>query len=300
MASRPTRQSQPVAPIIVVGMHRSGTTLAVEMLNGLGVYAGRNGGSNREARVFKHFNKWLFTQVGATWDRPDNAAFASAPELQPHLERVVEGQMGAIGALRFLGPMQGLRYRDLRRIDFPWAWKDPRNCFTVGLWKRFFPDAKMLHIYRHPLDVASSLKKREERRVGSFELTLGTKFSELTLQRKQLYGHSYRLLDPLEGVGLWEQYVGAAFEGCAPFERDTIHCRYETLLEKPEETLGEIAAFLGLEPAPGAIERISQDVNPARAFAHRADPALSALAKEVSHLPLVRKLDYESHEADER
>ena len=66
MAPRMTRQADPTAPIIVVGMHRSGTTLAVEMLEGLGVYVGRKGGSNLEARLFKRVNKWLFAQVNAT------------------------------------------------------------------------------------------------------------------------------------------------------------------------------------------------------------------------------------------
>lgn len=283
-------------PVIVVGMHRSGTTLAVQLLERLGVYAGRDYGSNREARVFKNWNKWLFKQLSATWDRPENATFINVPQLEPHMLRVLEQQVGLLGAVRFLGPARGLRVRDMRRIDFPWAWKDPRNCFTVGAWKRMFPAAKMLHIYRHPLDVAGSLKRREEKRLARFELSMRTRYREAVLEAKQLYCHSFRLLDPMEGVGLWQQYVNAALTGCAPFESETLHCRYETLLEKPEETLGKIVDFLELNASPDGVARAVENVNPSRAFAHRKDPELSMLMAEVSQLPLVRKFSYEAAE----
>ena len=265
------------------------------MLEGLGVFTGR-GGSNREAVLFKHVNKWVFAQVNATSVRPEDAALACGPELQPHMDRVLHSQIQGIGALRFVGLKIARRsrdYLDLRRLDFPWAWKDPRNSYTAGLWKRVFPNAKLLHIYRHPLDVASSLKKREEARLARFRRSLRVRFSEAALVRQPVYCRYVRLLDPIEGVKLWEQYVEASFTSCAPFEDDTLHCRYETLLERPEETLAEIAEFAALPVSSARISQIATQVDPKRGLAYRTDPALTSLAAEIAHLPLVQKLGYQ-------
>ena len=57
------------------------------------MFVGRRGGTNREAKLFKYANKWIFSQVGATWDRPDNAAFSMRPEFLPHADRVLLGQV---------------------------------------------------------------------------------------------------------------------------------------------------------------------------------------------------------------
>lgn len=284
----------PTPPIILIGMHRSGTTLLTNLLEDLGVFVGLRGGTNREAKLFKYANKWIFSQVGAIWDRPENAAFSYSPRFIPHVDRVLLGQIRGLRTAAYLGLPGALRYRDLRRVDFPWAWKDPRNCFTVGHWKRIFPEAKLVHVYRHPLDVASSLLRREEKRYASFSPSFRTYVAEQLLRRDQLYCHSFRLFDPLEGVALWQQYVEAGFEGCAPFEQDTIHCRYEDLLTQPEESLGEIALHLGLEIKPDALARAMERVNPDRGYAFERDPTMVSLAEEISTLPLVQKLGYQT------
>jgi hypothetical protein len=45
-------------------------------------------------------------------------------------------------------------------LNFPWGWKDPRSTFTLPLWLCLFPNAKIINIKRHGVDVAQSLRVR--------------------------------------------------------------------------------------------------------------------------------------------
>ncbi|MEZ5023867.1 MAG: sulfotransferase [Chitinophagales bacterium] len=55
------------------------------------------------------------------------------------------------------------RFKDIRDLDIPWGWKEPRNSFTLEFYKELFPDAKIIHIYRNPIDSANSYLKRDRK-----------------------------------------------------------------------------------------------------------------------------------------
>ena len=58
------------APIIVLGMHRSGTTMVARLLSHMGVFMGADVDANHESRLFQGLNDWLLTRAGARWDEP--------------------------------------------------------------------------------------------------------------------------------------------------------------------------------------------------------------------------------------
>ena len=58
------------APIIFIGMHRSGTSMLGRLLESLGLFAGTRKDPNNEAVFFQQINDWLLTQCGARWDMP--------------------------------------------------------------------------------------------------------------------------------------------------------------------------------------------------------------------------------------
>src|SRR2546425_5855061 len=62
------RQGRP--PVIVIGMHRSGTGMLSGMLQGLGLCIGTKVDPNNEAPLFVTLNDWLLRQSGATWESP--------------------------------------------------------------------------------------------------------------------------------------------------------------------------------------------------------------------------------------
>ena len=59
-------------PIIVIGMHRSGSSLLVKVLQELGVFMGNDFEENNESMFFNKINDWRLLQAGASWDIPEN------------------------------------------------------------------------------------------------------------------------------------------------------------------------------------------------------------------------------------
>jgi hypothetical protein len=42
-----------------------------------------------------------------------------------------------------------------------WGWKDPRTCLFLPFWDRLLPEARYVFVYRHPVEVALSLLRRD-------------------------------------------------------------------------------------------------------------------------------------------
>lgn len=59
-------------PVIIIGMHRSGTSLLSRVLEQTGVFMGNKKDENNEALFFLKFNDWILKQANATWDNPYN------------------------------------------------------------------------------------------------------------------------------------------------------------------------------------------------------------------------------------
>ena len=57
----------PLDPIIVLGMHRSGTTMLVKVLQSAGVFMGKQLSGNYESRVFQDANRQIFDYFNASW-----------------------------------------------------------------------------------------------------------------------------------------------------------------------------------------------------------------------------------------
>ena len=58
----------PVSPIIIVGMHRSGTTMITDMLQQLGLFMGWVLQENSEALFFVQRNERLMNACGGSWE----------------------------------------------------------------------------------------------------------------------------------------------------------------------------------------------------------------------------------------
>ena len=64
-------------PIIIIGMHRSGTSMITRFIEDSGVFIGKKNkmGPNSEAFFFQKINEWLLYQKGASWDSTNNLNF---------------------------------------------------------------------------------------------------------------------------------------------------------------------------------------------------------------------------------
>lgn len=145
--------------IVVLGMHRSGTSAVTRSLAVLGVKIGDNlhpaGPDNPkgfwENRECLAINEELLRHFNSAYDcldlRIEN--IAADPFLKGLKEQATQ-----------------LIHRQLNESTGPWGFKDPRTCRLLFFWQEVFQavqcDVCYILVSRNPLSVAASLAKREQ------------------------------------------------------------------------------------------------------------------------------------------
>jgi hypothetical protein len=151
-------------------MHRSGTSAVAGLTARLGLatcvpddlIAGQpwNPSGHWESRSLTRLNDRLLAEMGATWwsPPPSGAGYAT-----------VAGRIAT-------SPDEAAGWFDRAHPTGPWVWKDPRTCCTLPFWRRALdgPVAGIV-VFRHPLDVAASLRAR-----NSFPVPFGVALWERT------------------------------------------------------------------------------------------------------------------------
>jgi Sulfotransferase family/Tetratricopeptide repeat len=193
MAQNSGRSGSP-RPIFVCGMFRSGSTLVEQMLAG-------------HAEV---------TAGGELDFLPHIAQEVLAP-FPESMGSVLPSRLEALAA----------RYLDTLAALFPGAQfvtdKRPDNFVYIGLIKTLFPDAKIVHTTRDPLDNCLSM----------FFLHLDHRMS-YALDLMDI-GHHYRQY--LRLMAHWKAIYGA----------DILDVSYDTYVREPQPVAEDLLAFLGLE-----------------------------------------------------
>lgn len=131
--------------ILILGMHRSGTSMLAGSLQETGLILGDvvtkapyNRKGNRENRAIMFMQEDLLKCNGGSWDNPPETV---------RWERLHK------------------EVRDLFISCFKdeslWGFKDPRTLFTLHGWIEVLPAAELVGIFRHPVLVATSLNRRD-------------------------------------------------------------------------------------------------------------------------------------------
>ncbi len=141
--------------VVVLGMHRSGTSLVTGLLSKLGLYLPGastlyaptefNPRGNQEVMELTATNERLFAAFDGEWSAPPELAedFADDPRAQ-----ALVGEASA--AFRRNFPSR------------PWLWKDPRLCLLLPYWERLLAVRPMIVlVVRNPLETADSLARRD-------------------------------------------------------------------------------------------------------------------------------------------
>ena len=159
-SNRGLKSCLPVADsnaIVVVGMHRSGTSLITGALAKSGLYLGgpllgeshSNPGGHWEHKGLIALHDRLLGQLGSTWD-----------DVRPLPDGWATSRVAQLAIPKFLRLLE-----DSFRAHRTWGFKDPRVCRLLPLWHQVFQalnvDPSYVMVLRDPDEVAASLRQRE-------------------------------------------------------------------------------------------------------------------------------------------
>ncbi len=199
----------PVGPwLLVVGMHRSGTSALTGALGQLGLAVPapedrfeyylrtEHNPDHWESRALGLLDDALLERLGGSWDGPPDPGWESDPDLALH--ELGDPAVAASTAFPSPGPV---------------VWKDPRSALLMPYWLDHLPQpVAAVFIWRSPLSVAQSLRARDGMHLA-------------------------------DGVALWERYNRTGLSGLIGV--DTFVTRYESIVDDPLGRLGAITAWLG-------------------------------------------------------
>jgi hypothetical protein len=208
--------------IVILGMHRSGTSALAGLLHEMGAYFGSNEisiGANEqnpngfwERRDVRDINDDVLHSINCDWNCVNNF----------NIDKLSQETIKNFNTRAKL-------IIDELNDHKPWLLKEPRFCLLFSLWERLLEDSVCIHIYRNPLEIAKSLQARD-----------GT---------------------PLNvGIAMWEKYTVEALY--ASRNQLNLFVSHEKLITQPvavaEELIGQLSkhGFKGLEvPNPDKIEQ---------------------------------------------
>jgi hypothetical protein len=270
-----------ISPVIVIGMHRSGTSMVSRMLESMGIFVGGRKESNHEATFFLEIDRWLFSQCGASWENPQPVHYLlEQKEIRARTaEYLTHYLLDSPRAISFLGWKQYLRYGSIFRLPRLWGWKCPLSTFTLPFWLDVFPNAKVIHVYRHGIDVANSLCYRSlkgMRQTRLQQLYYNLRFIHWLRPKAGGFIQGIRCATLEGGFSLWEEYLAEARRHVLALGKNAIEIKYEELLEKPGAVLPAVAEFCDVPP--GSVEAAANLVKQERAYAYLRNPELRALA----------------------
>jgi Sulfotransferase family len=260
--------------------------MVVRMLEALGLFAGKRKDVNQEALFFVRFNEWLMHRCGATWDHPEpvRELFTNdhTSEARALAQACADAMIRSPHTVSFLGMRRFLHQRRLDRLGFSWGWKDPRSTFTLPLWLKCFPDAKVVHVMRHGVDAAHSLTRRHLEAVAAERCrnpSPGVRYL-LTPYRKRYFDTV--VCSSLEGsFGVWERYVREARRQVEGAGGQALELRFEDLVANPVPTLKSVVDFCEIDASPEALHMAAGQARLDRVYAYRTSPRLQEFARVV-------------------
>jgi hypothetical protein len=271
-------------PIILLGMHRSGTTLLSKIFSGFGIHMGSGNGRLNEANFFLDLNILLLEIYHAFWDYPLNMRYVISNNFNSNLH-VVNELRRWINSFRFFKNYVGFRNYSCfyKRKTTAWGWKEPRTTVTWPLWFHVFKSPKFVFIYRNGIDVAESLRKAE-------------KNSDKLLGGRNV---SFRATT-LEGAfKIWEEYnkVYYRFKQKMPSAK-IIEVRYEDLLKDPLNKLNEIIDFIDIKINKEIMLQASQEIDSSRRYSFLKNDRLFKFYKIKKNNFWLNKFGYNNIEIE--
>jgi len=194
-------------PLIIAGMHRSGTSLAASLLESAGLDVGErlmegnwsNPRGHFEDLDFVEWHKGALESLGL---HPDGWVLTELP--------APPGELVA----RAKGLVDGKHARGR-----PWGFKDPRGTLFLRMWAELCPDAHFVFVHRLPWEVVDSLYRR---------------------------GDAAFTTDPELAIQAWLYYNRAILDFSERTPKRCLFVNMETIVEFPAEWVAAVNEQAGL------------------------------------------------------
>ena len=259
-----------VDPIIITGMHRSGTSLLSRILMQQSIFMGYKLDSNNESIFFQRINKWILSCIVSSWDNPRTLQDLEIEDVDLIINRLDKVLNSRFSKSLFLGKKDLFYNRSLNKMDVNWGWKDPVNTFTLFIWKQIFHNSKIININRHPLDVSSSLINRESNlkskdKESLFPEFLSSLLPVLSVNKGDVLS-SFNIKNINDGLKLYKKYFDEMKSNKNLY--DVLDIKYEDLIMNSNKILKEVFDYLDINITNNEYQNIEKilDKNRVHAF----------------------------------
>lgn len=210
--------------LIVLGMHRSGTSAISGLLEQLGVFMGKKlfgpqrgvneKGFFENAKVVA-LNEKLFDRLLQSWDDPYALNFktyeiSTLTDVQAEANQLLESEY----------------------LSHPlWGMKDPRTSLHIKFWQQVFKSHQVEPCYilmlRNPLEVAQSIHKRDQ-------------------------------IETEHTLRLWLNYTLSSYLSC--HDENLTIVKFDTLISNPKQVLRELTEVFSLDIDQDSVSFIDQEL----------------------------------------
>ena len=249
-------------PILVTGMHRSGTSLVSKILMKNGISLGSYQDNNNESIYFQRLNRWIMSCLGSSWDNPCSLNNINGNDLQIIVNRLEKNLANRFTSSVYFGFSNILLNQSFHSYNKPLGWKDPSNVFTALVWKNIFPNLRIINLTRDPLDVSISLLNRQSTLKQSdktFFVDSMSSFIPLLSISKGSILSSFNLSSIDDCLSLYKKYLIEMKSNNEIFRSNILNIKYKNLLEDPSSELMKIYEFCKIKP--DNLKTIIKDVD---------------------------------------
>lgn len=168
--------------LIVLGMHRSGTSLVSSWLSACGLNLGDRLMGGNKYNLNGHFEDLDFHDIHEEIFKENNIKYGGLQKIDNlHVSEYHQEKIKHITLLK-------------KSLRDQWGWKEPRTNIFLDFYRDFLPEANYLVLYRKPEIVVDSLLRRETaellrrlKKIDKIKFLYYTRIAKESLYKKVSY-----------------------------------------------------------------------------------------------------------------
>ena len=237
------------SPIIISGIHRSGTSLMSKIFESSDVFLGEFKDVNNESIFFQNINKWIMSSFDSSWSQPviiNNEDILRYNMLLYKINKILKSRLN----YKFFGFSKIFFKKNFFNLNMNWGWKDPRNIFTLPIWMDIFPESKIIIVLRHPFDVVNSLVNRNIKLIDQDMINKDKFFNYFLIPLLNINNYSNLSIPNMtfsRGMKIYDLYFKQIQSLKLSFSDHILIVKYEDLISNKINEITKVLNFCNLD-----------------------------------------------------